>query len=119
LGRGQSEAPYGLAVDARGDVCVADDQAETLSKFSPSGHFEWSVGGPTSSDPDLIGYFHAPNVDPHNRVIAAVDGAQAVVYIDSDGHKGDAFSTRAYFPNSVSPCSATASPARDTVVSSC
>jgi streptogramin lyase len=119
FGRGQFQAPLGIAVDAAGDVYVADDQAQTLSKFSPSGQFEWSIGGATSSDPNLVGFFHKPNVDPHNRVIAAVDGAQAVVYIDSDGHKVDSFSTVGYFPGGVSACSATVAPGGYVVLESC
>jgi hypothetical protein len=52
-------------------------------------------------------------------VVAGVDDAHAVVYIDAAGHKVDSFSTRGYFRNDWGPCSATLTPAGDTVVESC
>jgi hypothetical protein len=118
-GNGQFQFPTDLTGDAAGDVYVADDAAETLSKFSASGRFEWTIGGASSRDPDLLGHFHSPNVDAHNRVVAAVDDAHSVVYLDAAGHKVDAFSTRGYFHNDWGPCSATLTPAGDTVVESC
>jgi hypothetical protein len=117
--RGQFQTPFDLAAGPAGDVYVADDQAQTLSKFSPSGRVEWSVSGVSSSDPDLLGHFHSPNVDAHDRVVAAVDDAHAVVYIDAAGHRVDAFSTRSYFHNDWGPCAVTITPAGDTVVESC
>jgi hypothetical protein len=117
--RGQFQMPFDLTADAAGDVYVADDQAETLSRFSPNGRFEWSIGGETSSDPALLGHFHSPNVDAHGRVVAAVDDAHSVVYIDAAGHKVDSFSTRGYFRNDWGPCAATLTRAGNTVVESC
>lgn len=116
---GQFQAPFTVTADSGGNVYVADDVAETLSKFSPSGHFQWSVGGPGTADPDLLGYFGGLSVDPHNRVIAAVQDAHTIVYLDAAGHKVDSFSTRGYFHNNWGPCGATTTPAGDTVVTSC
>ena len=45
---------------------------ETLSKFSPGGRFEWSIGGVAATDPDLQGGMHLANVDSHGRVVVAV-----------------------------------------------
>jgi DNA-binding beta-propeller fold protein YncE len=116
---GQLQAPLSVAADGEGDVYVADDQAETLSKFSASGHFQWSIGGPGSADPDLLGHFGGLSVDPHNRLVAAVQDAHTVVYIDAAGHKVDAFSTHGDFHDDWGPCGTTATPTGATVVTSC
>jgi hypothetical protein len=116
---GQFTAPLSVAADGQGDAYVADDNAETLSKFSASGQFLWTVGGPETADPDLLGHFGGLSVDPHNRLVAAVQDAHTVVYLDAAGHKVDAFSTRGYFHDNWGPCGATSTPSGDTVVTSC
>jgi hypothetical protein len=52
-------------------------------------------------------------------VVAAVDDAHTVVYLEAAGHKVDSFSTRGYFHNDWGPCSTSLTPAGDTVVESC
>lgn len=117
IGHGRFMDVFDLAVDAQGDVYVADDQVETLSKFSPTGRFEWSIGGFATTDPDLQGHFHLANVDPHGRVVAAVSEAGRIVYIDAAGRRVDAFSTTANSPDG--PCNATVDAEGDTVVQGC
>jgi streptogramin lyase len=117
IGDGRFMDVFDLAADAQGDVYVADDQVQTLSKFSPSGRFEWSIGGTTATDPDLQGHFHLANVDLHGRVVAAVAEAARIVYIDSEGRKVDSFATTAHSPDG--PCNVTVDADGDTVVQSC
>jgi hypothetical protein len=117
VGDGRFADIFDLAVDGLGNVYVADDQLATLSKFSPRGGFEWSIGGAASTDPNLRGYFHLANVDPHGRVVAAVANAGRIVYIDGAGRAVDSFATAPYLP--AGPCNVTVDDAGDTVVQSC
>jgi sugar lactone lactonase YvrE len=115
-GNGRFLVVVDLAVDRTGNVYVADDLQMTLSKFSPTGHFEWSIGGGLA-DPDLRGHFHLANVDSHGRVVAAVDEARRIVYIDARGHKLDVFDPSLALREG--PCNVTVDPAGNTVVQSC
>jgi len=110
---------FDLAVDQGGNVYVADDGAETLSKVSVTDRFEWSVGGPTNPDDDLLGHFHSPQIDPHGHVVAGVDNAHTVVYLDDNGHKFEAFNVARYFRNASGPCNVSVDQVGDTVVQSC
>src|SRR3954447_4612303 len=49
-GPGQFTWPFDLAVDPGGNVYVADDRAQTLTKLTPSGRQVWRRGGPRSGD---------------------------------------------------------------------
>jgi hypothetical protein len=118
-GRGQFVGIGGVAVDSEGDVYIADDQQGTLSKFSPAGHFEWSIGGPATTDPALQGQFALANVDAHGRVVAGVNGALRVVYVDAGGHKVDAFGLNGYFRNGWAPCDVTVDGQGNVAVQSC
>ena len=108
---GQLLRPFDLAVDQAGDVYVADDQGETVSKFSPTGSFVWRIGGFTATDPDLVGHEHLANIDVHGRVVMANDDKNRILYIDSRGHKVDAFSANA--------CNVTVDAAGNTFVGGC
>jgi hypothetical protein len=81
-----------------GNVYVADDQAETLAKFSPVGKVLWQIGGGASSDPDLNGHFSLARIEIHGRLVLVNDDQQRILYIDSSGHEVDAFSPN--FPTS-------------------
>lgn len=49
-------------MDRSGNVYVADDQAETVTKFSPSGTAKWTIGATPSPDPD------APRFGPRGEI---------------------------------------------------
>ena len=119
-GKGQFLRPSELAVDSAGNVYVTDDQTGTLTKFSPAGEVIWQIGGGASGDPDLNGHFNLAGIDPHSRLVVVNDDKQRILYIDSGGHKVDAFSPG--FPTS-SPtggaCEATVDAAGNTYVSGC
>jgi hypothetical protein len=100
-------------------VYVTENGVQSLSKFSPTGAPEWTINGNTTTDPALAGHFDQLAVDSHNRVLAAVEDAHTIAYIDPAGHKVDSFSTRGDFLNDWGPCSLSVSPAGDTVVESC
>jgi hypothetical protein len=116
---GQFQSPLAVAADASGDVYVADDQEERVSKFSPSGHFEWSVGGPGTADAALAGHFDTLSIDAHDRVVAAVDDSHTIVYIDAKGNKVDSFGVGGYFLNQWGPCGAALTPTGNILVESC
>ena len=89
-GKGQFLHPYDVAADNAGNVYVADDQGENVSKVSPGGKVIWQIGG-ASGDPDLIGHHHFSAFDTHGRLVMVNDDVQKVLYVDAAGHKVDAF----------------------------
>ena len=119
-GRGQFFLSADLMADSAGNVYVADDQTETLAKFSPAGKVLWTIGGGPSRDPDLSGHFHLASIDAHGRLVMVNDDRQRILYIDSSGHKVDAFSPNftAYFPGGGA-CEATVDVVGNTYVSGC
>jgi len=100
-------------------VYVADDQAGTLSKFSPAGKVIWQIGGSTSSDPDLTGLFKFNGFDAHGRLVVVNDAVNRVLYIDAGGHKVDAFSPSTSGSLTGHVCSATVDAVGNTYVSGC
>jgi hypothetical protein len=119
LGDGQFVSNWTLAVDGQGNVYVADDTLQTLSKFSPEGRFEWSIDGTGSTDPDLVGNFMTEGVDAHGRVVVGVDGSHRIVYLDGQGHEVDSIDTGGLFTNDWGPCDVTSSPDGFVVAQSC
>jgi DNA-binding beta-propeller fold protein YncE len=114
VNQGQFTSPYDLVVDTAGNVYVADDPAESVSKFSPTGHFIWRIGGFSSNDPDLVGSEHFATLDTHGRVVMTPvynsDRPGRVLYIDGDGHKVDSFDPQS------GPCDVTVDGVGDTFV---
>ena len=110
--------PFDLAVDGAGNVYVEDDQAQTMSKFSPAGKFIWTIGG-ASGDPDLVGLQKFSAFDAHGRLVIVNDILNRVLYIDAGGHKVDAFSPSTAGSPTGHVCSATVDSAGDTYVSGC
>lgn len=90
FGRDQFQSPFDLVVDHAGDIYIADDQRQTLRKLTPTGAPVWQIGGP-SADPDFVGHFHLVMMDVHDRLVVANDNTGRILYLDSDGHKVDAF----------------------------
>jgi hypothetical protein len=118
-GTGQFLHASDLAVDQAGNVYVADDQALTVTKFSPAGQVIWQIGSP-SGNPDLIGPHHLAAIDPHGRLVMVNDNLQKVLYVDPSGHEVDAFSP--HFPASFpigGACEVTVDAVGDTYVSGC
>ncbi|MEO5661885.1 MAG: NHL repeat-containing protein [Nocardioides sp.] len=89
-GDGQFHRPYDLAVDASGDVFVADDERQMLSGYSATGQTLWTIGG-TEKDADLVGHFHVGMIDGHGRLLVTNDDQARILYIDAEGHKVDVF----------------------------
>src|SRR5215471_15138259 len=117
-GKGQFLRPYDLVVDSAGNVYVEDDQAQTMSKFSPAGKVIWTIGG-ASGDPDLVGLQKFSAFDAHGRLVIVNDALNRVLYIDASGHKVDAFSPSTAGSPTGNVCSATVDAAGDTYVSGC
>jgi DNA-binding beta-propeller fold protein YncE len=118
-GTGQLLRPYDLVIDSAGNAYVADDQSETLTKFSPDGRVIWQIGGGSSSDPDLTGHFHFTSIDAHGRLVVVNSDQDRVLYIDPNGHKVDAFSPSTSGSPVGTECEATVDAAGDTFVSGC
>jgi hypothetical protein len=119
-GKGQFLSPTDLPVDGTGNVHVTDGLKQTLAKFSPAGKVIWQIGGGASSDPDLRGHFHLASIDTHGRLVMVNDDQQRILYVDSNGHKLDAFSPN--FPTSSSiggACEVTVDAVGNTYVSDC
>jgi len=117
-GKGQLLRPFDLAVDGAGNVYVEDDQAQTMSKFSPAGKIIWTIGG-ASGDPDLVGFQKFSAFDAHGRLVIVNDALNRVLYVDASGHKVDAFSPSTAGSPTGNVCSATVDAAGDTYVSGC
>ena len=118
-GKGQFLRPFDLAIDGAGNVYVTDDQAETLSKFSPSGKVAWTIGGSASTDPDLIGHHHLAAIDRHGRLVIVNDDQDRALYIDASGHKVDVFSPSTAGSPTGNVCEATVDAVGNTYVSGC
>jgi NHL repeat len=108
-----------LTLDPDGNVYVVDGVKKTLSKFSPSGAFEWKIGGTSETDLDLDGYLHlsSSNFDSHGRILIANDEKNRIVYLDDMGNKVDAFGSPQDFRDGA--CDVTVNAAGYTFVNSC
>ncbi len=66
-GEGQFNRPWGITIDQRGDIYVADWRNDRIQKFAPDGKFLGAFG----SSGDLIGQFNRPSgvaVDPDGDI---------------------------------------------------
>ena len=120
FGNGDSQFlfPAYLAVDGNGNLYVSDEQKDTLSKFSPSGAFEWQIAGTSETDLDLsIFQLSSSSIDLHGRLLIANDNEHRIVYIDAMGNKVEAFGSSADFRDST--CDVTVDAAGYTFVNSC
>jgi DNA-binding beta-propeller fold protein YncE len=119
FGKGQIAFSFSIAVDPTRDVYLADDDQGTLMRFSPTGNLDWVIGGPAATDPDLVGHFHftSSSIDSHSRLLTGNDNGPRVLYIDSGGHKVDAFGSPQLFRGG--PCDVTVDAAGNTYVNSC
>ena len=84
-GPGQFTWPFDVAVDADGDLYVADDKEQTLAKLSPSGRQLWRRGGLTEADERLQGHQHFSMVDAEQRLVTSNDDRGLVMLLGADG----------------------------------
>ena len=83
---GQFAFPGELAIDAKGAVYVWDEGRGDLQKVSATGSPIWTVGGQSTSDPDLR-LAHSPTVMPDGTILLSSDGTGRIVFLDpADGH---------------------------------
>jgi tripartite motif-containing protein 71 len=117
--QGQFLYPFDIAVDAGGNVYVADDQnVGVVNKFSPNGRLLWRIGGPGSAKPDLAEHHHFDGFDSHDRLVMVGDRNGAVIYLDGDGHEVDSFNASSNaFPNGA--CEVTVDALGNTYVTGC
>ena len=94
-GPGQFTWPFDLAVDADGNLYVADDRAETLTKVTPSGRQVWRHGGlGVENDPRLLGHQHLAGFDPSGHLLTVNDDAGLVLLWNASGEVIGGFGTR-------------------------
>jgi outer membrane protein assembly factor BamB len=82
-GPGEFTLPFDLSVDAEGNVYVADDGLERITRFSPTGEVVWIADG--STHPALEGHAHSLDIDAEGRIVAIIDDTGTVVLLDPDG----------------------------------
>ena len=82
---GQFTWPFDVAVDADGNLYVADDKEQTLAKLSPSGRQLWRLGGRDETDPRLQGHEHLSMVDAQGRLLTTNDDKGLVMLLAPDG----------------------------------
>jgi DNA-binding beta-propeller fold protein YncE len=117
-GTGQFLSPQFLTADGAGNVYVADDVRQTLTKYSATGAVQWQVGD-NAGDTELAGHFHVSgsSIDAHGRIVLANDDRSRVVYLDARGNKVDHFGSAGEFPQGS--CDVSIDPAGYVFVNSC
>ena len=115
FGSDQLLSPDFLAVDGDGNTYILDDKGTT--KFSPAGMLVWRIAPGVSSDPDLNRGILPRSLDSHGRLLAALPEQHRVIYLDSDGHKVDAFDVGLLLIGG--PCQVTVDAHGNTYVTAC
>lgn len=92
-GRGPGEllAPSALATDAKGELYLTDESLGVLDKLTPTGKLVWRIHVDQNRDGDLAGFLHLGVPDSHGRMPVTNDANGRVFFLDSRGHKLDAF----------------------------
>lgn len=93
---GQFDAPYGIALDAAGNVWVADGRNHRVQKFDANGNFLAAVGTYGTGDGQFVTptwvsfdskgamYVAETNTDPQNTTLADIDN-QRIQKFNPDG----------------------------------
>lgn len=84
VGNGQFTTPHNVAIDAQGDIYVADSNNHRIQKFGPTGSFVTEWGGQGNAP----GQFNEPwgiAVDKEGQVFVADTWNHRVEKFDSDG----------------------------------
>ena len=84
---GTFNEPWGVAVDAQGNVFVADTWNHRVQKFDADGEFilKWGSSGLSSEGPDRLWGPRGIAVNPEGRVYLTDTGNKRVVVFESDG----------------------------------
>ncbi|MCL4562737.1 MAG: TIGR03663 family protein, partial [Chloroflexi bacterium] len=84
---GTFNEPWGVAVDAGGNIYVADTWNYRIQKFDPSGKFllQWGTSGQASDGPDRFWGPRAIAIGPGGEVYVTDTGNKRVVAFDAEG----------------------------------
>ena len=115
-GPAQFTWPFDLALDGDGNIYLADDKEETLTKLSPSGEQLWRRGGLGETDPRLQGHAHLASFDQQGRLLVVIDDKGLVVRMDTDGRVVDSVDAQAR-PTEL--CDASAGPTELVYLAAC
>ena len=91
-GPGEFTIPFDLSVDVDGNVYVADDGLERITKFSPNDEVLWTIDGTTDSA--LRGHHHTLDIDRLGRIVAINDDNGMVILLNPDGSVAETFFAR-------------------------
>ena len=81
-GPGQFTIPFDLTLDAAGNVYVADDGAERITKLAPDGSPVWIADQRT--DPRLAGHPHSPTFDAAGNLVVSIDDTLTLARLDPE-----------------------------------
>src|SRR5579872_710915 len=85
---GQFTTPYGVAVDASGNLYVADSGNNRIQKFNSGGTWQWSIPASGVTSGSGTGQFNFPTqlaVDASGNIWVADEGNNRVVEMNSIG----------------------------------
>ncbi len=81
-GPGQFTWPFDVVVDRAGDLYVADDKEQTVTKLTPDGRQVWRRGGFREADQRLRGHAHLSSFDAQGRLLVAIDDQPLLARLD-------------------------------------
>jgi phospholipase C len=87
IGQRVLDGPYGVAVDASGNVWAADTGHDAIAEFTPSGHLVKEIGGGRLDHPEGIA------IDSSGDIWVAAEGSDSVAEFSTDGRLLTSFGT--------------------------